>query len=65
MKAFTEFQFYYYSQIWMFYSRAMNSKIDHIHEGVLRLVYSNHVSTFDKLLKKIDYLLFTTETFEV
>ena len=36
----------------MFHSRTMNSKINRIHERVLRLVYSDHVSSFDELLKK-------------
>ena len=30
----------------------MNNKINRIHERGLRLVYSDHVSSFDKLLKK-------------
>ena len=33
----------------MFHSRTMNNKINRIHE---RLVYSDHVSSFDELLKK-------------
>ena len=36
----------------MFHSRMMTSKIKRIHERVLRLVYSDHVSFFDELLKK-------------
>ena len=36
----------------MFYSRTINNRINRIHERVLRLVYSDHVSTFDELLKK-------------
>ena len=36
----------------MFHSRIMNGKINRIHERVLRLVYSDHVSSFDELLKK-------------
>ena len=36
----------------MFQSRTMNEKINRIHEGTLRLVYSDHVSSFDELLKK-------------
>ena len=30
----------------------MNNKINSIHERALRLVYSDHVSSFDELLKK-------------
>ena len=36
----------------MLQSRTMNNKINRIHEGALRLVYSDHVPSFDELLKK-------------
>ena len=36
----------------MFHSGIMNNKINRIHERALRLVYSDHVSSFDELLKK-------------
>ena len=52
MKAFIESQFNYCPLIWMFHSRIMNNKINRIHERALRLVYSDHVSSFDELLKK-------------
>ena len=52
MKAFTESQFNYCPQIWMLHSRTMNSKINRIRERALMLVYSDHVSSFDELLKK-------------
>ena len=52
MKAFIESQFNYCPLIWMFHSRTMNDKIDRIHERALRLVYSDSVSSFNKLLKK-------------
>ena len=34
------------------HSRIMNSKINRIHERALNLVYSDHVSSFEELLKK-------------
>ena len=52
MKAFLEYQFNYCPLIWMFHSRKMNNKTNHIHERGLRLVCSDHVSSFDELLKK-------------
>ena len=52
MKAFIESQFNYCPLIWMFHSRVMNNKINRIHKRALRLVYSDHVSSSDKLLKK-------------
>ena len=36
--------------IWLFHSRTMNKKIIRIHERALRLVFSDHVSSFDELL---------------
>ena len=36
----------------MFRSRIMNNKINRIHERALSLVYSDHISSFDELLKK-------------
>ena len=52
MKAFIELQFNYCPLTWMFLSRIMNNKFNRIHERALRLVYSDHVSYFDELLKK-------------
>ena len=50
MKAFIESQFNFCPLIWMFHSRIMNNKINRIHERALRLVYSDHFSSFDELL---------------
>ena len=50
MKVFIKSQFNYCPLIWMFHSRTMNNKINRIHERAL--VYSDHVSSFDELLKK-------------
>ena len=36
----------------MFYSRKANSKINHIHERSLRIVYKNNIPSFEELLKK-------------
>ena len=36
----------------MFQSKIMNSKMNHVHERALRLVYSDHFCSFDELLKK-------------
>ena len=44
--------FIYCPLVWMFISRIMNKKINCIQERALRLVYSDHVSFFDELLKK-------------
>ena len=52
MKAFIESQFNYCPIIWMFHSRIMNNKINRIHKRALRLIYSDHISSFDELLKK-------------
>ena len=36
----------------MFHSRALNNKINSIHERALRITYNDRTSTFDKLLNK-------------
>ena len=50
LKAFIESQFSYCPLIWMFCSRKMNRKINHIHERALRLVYDDYNSSFEQLL---------------
>ena len=47
-----ESQFGYCPLTWMFYSRKANSKINHIHERSLRIVYKDNISSFEELLKK-------------
>ncbi len=56
MKAFIESQFAYCPLIWMFHSRELNNKINKLHERALRLVYNDHMSTFDELLLKDESL---------
>ena len=51
MKAFIESQFSYCPLIWMFHSRSVNNKINHLHERSLRIVYKNNISSFEYLLK--------------
>ena len=50
MKTFIESQFGYCPLLWMFHSRALNSKINKLHKRALRLVYKNYNSTFEDLL---------------
>ena len=52
MKSFIESKFSYCPLIWMFCSRKMNRKINHIHERALRLVYEDYVTSFEDLLVK-------------
>ena len=52
LKAFIESQFSYCPLVWMFCSRQMNRKINHIHERALRLVYDDNELSFDELLIK-------------
>ena len=58
MKTFIESQFSYCPLVWMFCSRSMNNRINHIHERALRLVYQDYVTTFEDLLKKDNSLCF-------
>ena len=52
MKAFITSQFGYCPLIWMFHSRALNNKINSIHERELRITYNDRTSTFEELLNK-------------
>ena len=47
-----ESQFGYCPITGMFYSRTANSKINHIHERYLRIMYKDNISSFEELLKK-------------
>ena len=58
LKTFIESQFSYCPLIWMFCSRSMNKKINHIHERALRIVHRDYESTFEELLKKDKSLTF-------
>ena len=51
MKAFIISQFNYCPLIWMFHSRALNNRINKIHERALRLVYQNKNLSFSELLE--------------
>ena len=52
MKSFIMSHFNYCSSIWMFHDRAINSRINKIHERALRIVYRDTESSFDELLAK-------------
>ena len=52
LKAFIASQFGYCPLIWMFHSRALNHRINRIHERALKLVYRNPTLTFEELLMK-------------
>ena len=52
MKAFIESQFSYCPLIWMFHSRGVNNKINHLHEQSLRIIYKDTISSFEDLLEK-------------
>ena len=52
MKSFITSQFGYCPLIWMFHSRALNNKINSLHERALRITYGDTTSTFEQLLEK-------------
>ena len=52
LKSFIDAQFGYCQLIWMFHTRELNKKINHIHERALRIVYRGSSSSFIELLKK-------------
>ena len=51
MNAFVISQFNYCPLIWMFHNRALNNRINKIHERALRLVYQNKNLSFSELLE--------------
>ena len=53
MNAFFKSQFSYCPLVWMYHSRANNSKkINRLHERCLRIIYSDKQSSFEELLEK-------------
>ena len=64
MKAFIESQFAYCPLIWMFCQRSSNTRINHLHERALRIVYNDNESTFEHLLKKITLYQSAIKIFE-
>ena len=52
MKSFFEPQFGYCPFVWIFYSRGVNNKINHLHDQALRIICKDNISTFEELLEK-------------
>jgi hypothetical protein len=52
LKTFIESQFNYCPLIWMCHSRALNNKINRLHERALRAVYKDKTLSFAELLEK-------------
>ena len=52
LKTFIESQFGYCPLIWMFHSRRVNNKINHLHERSLRIVYKDNYSSYVDMLAK-------------
>ena len=52
MKSFIVAQLGYCQLIWMFHTKELNRKINHIHERALRIVYRDNSRSFTELLKK-------------
>ena len=49
LNTFITAQFSYAPVIWMFFSRKLNNRINHIHNGI---VYKDYISSFKELLLK-------------
>ena len=52
MNAFITSQFNYCPLVWMCHSRALNTRINKIHDLALRIVYNDDISPFQDLLEK-------------
>ena len=62
MKAVVISQFNYCPLIQMFHNRALNNRINKIHERALRLVYQSKNLSFSKLLELDNAVLYSRET---
>ena len=49
--------FSHYPLVWMFHSRRLNNRIDHIHERALKIIYQDYNSSFKELLRKDSSLI--------
>ena len=63
MKTFVESQFGYCPLIWKFHSKNVNSKINHLQEQSLGIVYNDYITSFEDLLKKTTPLKCYIKTF--
>ena len=52
LNAFFKSQFNYCPLVWMCHSRALNNKINRLHERCLRIIYNDKHSSFHDLLEK-------------
>ena len=50
LNSFITSHFSYCAIVWMFHSRKLNERINHIHERALRIVYKDFNSSFQELL---------------
>ena len=64
MKAFASSQFAYCPLILMFHSRQINHRISKLHEKALRIVYTEHFSSFEELLSKDKLSQFIKEIYK-
>ena len=51
MRAFVLSHFSYCPPVWMFYDRALNHRINHIHERALRIAHTDYDNDFGFLLE--------------
>ena len=58
MNAFFKSQFKYCPLVWMFHSRRLENKINHLHERCLRLVFPEENLSFEELLEKDNSVTF-------
>ena len=65
MKSFIPSQFGYCPLIWMFHSRALNDKINSVHERALIIIYNDSKSTFEGLLNKDNSVPIHRRNFQV
>ena len=64
LNSFITSHFSYCAIVWMFHSRKLNERINHIHERALRIVYKDFNSSFQELLIKDNSLNILTEIYK-
>ena len=65
MNSFFNSQFNYCPLVWIFHSRSINNKINHLHKRVLCIVYSNFKSSFENLLQKDGTVLIHVKNLQI
>ena len=65
MSSYITSQFNYCPVVWMIHNRKLNKKINKIHKRALRIVYSDHKTSFSEFLKIDKICHYTSKKFAI